>query len=156
MRVALGWKIQQSVRTRVITRMLDVENDDGITVVDVTDPTNVAFCHVIEDELLTPKQYARRYYPAPSKGKMTTLAYDPDQVKEEKKRIALVEEDVLEHIASLKGVRLLSLDILAEVWPEEFPGGKAPPEKVPEKRPTSEAATLPPLADLTIGPSVDQ
>ncbi|EEB95884.1 hypothetical protein MPER_05078, partial [Moniliophthora perniciosa FA553] len=131
----------------------DFDNDDGITVIDITDLMNPGFCHVIEDESLTPERYVRRYYYIPSKESMTVLEGDSNDVKEEKRRKALVEEDVLSHIASLEGVRLLSRDVLAEVWPEEFLGGKAPPEEVPEKKPTSEAATLPPLADLTIGHS---
>ncbi|KAI3620904.1 hypothetical protein WG66_006307, partial [Moniliophthora roreri] len=56
----------------------DHDNDDGITVIDVTDPTNPAFCHVIEDEPFTPEQYVRRYYPVPSKERMTVLEDDPD------------------------------------------------------------------------------
>ncbi|ESK85394.1 hypothetical protein Moror_5923 [Moniliophthora roreri MCA 2997] len=111
----------------------DYDNDDGITVIDVTDPTNPAFCHVIEDEPFTPEQYVRRYYPVPSKERMTVLEDDPDE-----------------------GIRLLSRDVLAEVWPEEFPGGKTLQEEVLVEEPTPRAAALPPLADLTIGPSVDQ
>ncbi|KAI3616401.1 hypothetical protein WG66_012583 [Moniliophthora roreri] len=134
----------------------DHGNDDGITVFDVTDPMNPAFCHIIGNEPLTPEQYVRGYYRVPSKERMTVLEDDSDYVKKEKQRTAFVEEDVLGHISSLEGVRLLSRDVLAEVWPEEFLGGKAPRAEVLEKEPMSETAALPPLADLTIGPSVDR
>ncbi|KAJ7179228.1 hypothetical protein C8R46DRAFT_1187614 [Mycena filopes] len=97
----------------------DGDNNDGITVFDITDPTNPAYCFVsiggLESEVdvepwvpLTAEQYVRAYYPV------------PDEKQKEKEGIKENEADVQMKIDALSGERLMTLDMLAEAWPSEY------------------------------------
>ncbi|ESK85393.1 hypothetical protein Moror_5922 [Moniliophthora roreri MCA 2997] len=93
------------------------DNDDGITIIDVTDPVNPAFCHVRDgDGPLSPQQYVRQYHPIPPKEDIRASESGRDVTdKDEEDRFVL--EDVLRHIASLEGIPLLSRVVLAEPSP---------------------------------------
>ncbi|KAJ7667919.1 hypothetical protein DFH06DRAFT_1183916 [Mycena polygramma] len=127
------------------------DNNDGITVVDVTDPTHPSYCFVsifgLESESSVPsrvplsaEQYCRSYYPIPN--------------DEQKKREGAteVEADVQEKIDSLRAEPLMKLDVLVEAWPGEY-------AHKPATENTSETASLvsppiPSLADLSLEPAV--
>ncbi|KAF9055233.1 hypothetical protein BDZ89DRAFT_1125007 [Hymenopellis radicata] len=125
------------------------DNNDGISVIDVTDPFNPHYCFVslggIEAEAevegwtpLTAEQYARAYYPS---GKQQEV----------------VETDVLSVIALLDDTKLMTIDMLAEAWPDEY--------TVPERAPVADREATPPpssnvdpvpsLVNLALGPAVD-
>ncbi|KAF9055231.1 hypothetical protein BDZ89DRAFT_1125005 [Hymenopellis radicata] len=125
------------------------DNNDGISVIDVTNPFNPHYCFVspggIEAEAevegwtpLTAEQYARAYYPSGEQQEV-------------------VETDVLSVIASLDDTKLMTIGMLAEAWPDEY--------TVPERAPVADREATPPpssnidpvpsLANLALGPAVD-
>ncbi|KAJ7484709.1 hypothetical protein FB451DRAFT_1233259 [Mycena latifolia] len=103
------------------------DNNDGITVIDITEPTNPSYCFVSIWGLeasggvkrrvpLSAEEYVRAYYPVPS------------EKQKEKKGVKETEEDVQNKIDSLRDQRIMTLDVLAETWPKEYKvwfGGKA-------------------------------
>ncbi|EAU84356.2 hypothetical protein CC1G_01352 [Coprinopsis cinerea okayama7 len=115
------------------------DNDDGITVIDVTDPQNLSLCFLQFDETkpLTPELYLRGYYP------IKRMSDFPD-----------AEKLNLETIANLDHIPLLPMTALAETWPEEYeatadtldsgPTGTDPVEK-----------SIPSLFDLSLEKTLD-
>ncbi|KAJ2936186.1 hypothetical protein H1R20_g910, partial [Candolleomyces eurysporus] len=95
----------------------DEDNDDGITILDVTVPRNPAYCfvflseHGTEDDVpgmtpLTAAQYLRCYYPVPE------ASLDVSEMR--------LERDCLEDIANLDDMPLIPIATLANVWPREY------------------------------------
>ncbi|KAJ8519328.1 hypothetical protein ONZ45_g3712 [Pleurotus djamor] len=81
------------------------QNDGGITVIDVSDLSNLAYCHVVQDSgirVVSAEQYLKIYYPDPS----NLDEYD--------------KADLPEVTNRMEDVRLLSQDILSQVWPLEY------------------------------------
>ncbi|KAL6302800.1 hypothetical protein BKA93DRAFT_917900, partial [Sparassis latifolia] len=82
----------------------DGDNNDGISVIDVTDPGNPAYCFALSTSTpLSGEQYMRAYYPVP------TQSEDPEYSRQ-------IEEIVLKIIALLDGEKMVTLDMLAEAW----------------------------------------
>ncbi|GLB42883.1 hypothetical protein LshimejAT787_1203320 [Lyophyllum shimeji] len=142
------------------------DNNDGITVIDITDPEDPAYCFVsatgLESEESVPHRvplsatdYVRAYYPVPSEV----------DLKEERAR--LVEDSVQQTIAALDGVKLVELEMLAEAWPQEYRNSLAAQKdeatkavddsEVPPVPPpvTADPAAIPSLADLSVRPAVE-
>ncbi|KAF7301373.1 hypothetical protein MIND_00702500 [Mycena indigotica] len=118
----------------------DGDNNDGITVFDITDPTNPAYCHVRSRRKgpLSGEEYVRAYY-----SQHTELPQNPQ---------ALAEElDVRAKIDALRGERLMTINVLAEAWPEEYQAENAQPMDE-EQKPRQ---PLPTLVELTLGPAVE-
>ncbi|KAJ8472358.1 hypothetical protein ONZ45_g16679 [Pleurotus djamor] len=90
-------------------------NDNGITVIDVSDPSNPAYCHVIRDSgIVSGEQYIKIHYP------------EPLDNFEESDKVYLSQS-----MNSLRGVRLLTRYILSEVWPFEYLKSRpTPPSQV--------------------------
>ncbi|KAJ7146263.1 hypothetical protein C8R44DRAFT_10800 [Mycena epipterygia] len=113
------------------------DNNDGITVVDITDPTNPSYCFVstfglsgeepevaVEKRVpLSAEQYAAAY---------SVPAYDT-------------------HVKSLRDERLMTLDVLAEAWPSEYTFSTTTPSTVEDATPVS----VPSLADLALKPAIE-
>ncbi|KAJ7638714.1 hypothetical protein FB45DRAFT_1023481 [Roridomyces roridus] len=140
----------------------DGDNNDGITIFDITDSTNPSYCFVsvfgleaVEARVqgrvpLSAEQYARAYYPLPKEG----MAYNDEKDAE---RAKIIEEDVQKTIDSLREERLMTLDVLAEAWPEEYerPAQTAPSaadDCIPVATPSN---PFPRLAELSLGPAVE-
>ncbi|KAJ7742508.1 hypothetical protein DFH07DRAFT_836669 [Mycena maculata] len=130
----------------------DGDNNDGITVFDVTDPTNPSYCFVsiygleaggrVEERVpLSAEQYVRAYYRIPS------------GTEKEDEHVKLTEQDVQEKIDSLRHERLMTLDVLAEAWPHEYKKPATTPSAVEDTAPASTA--FPNLADLSLKPAVE-
>ncbi|ESK85091.1 hypothetical protein Moror_3638 [Moniliophthora roreri MCA 2997] len=116
------------------------DNDDGIAIIDVTDPVNPVFCHFRDgDGPLSSEQYVRQYHPIPSK-ESTRVSESGRDVTDEDEEYRFGLEDVLRHIASLEGIPLLPRA-------EEKLQGKQ------HNQPRSSA--VPSLADLAICPAMD-
>ncbi|KIY67804.1 hypothetical protein CYLTODRAFT_490290 [Cylindrobasidium torrendii FP15055 ss-10] len=122
----------------------DEDNNDGITIVDVTDPTHPSYCFVAPGYIeaveevdnwvpLSAEEYVRAYYPA---GKL-----DPK-----------VEEDVVQTIARLDGTPVLSINALAEAWPHEYEAEEESVDSDEDKDPV--AATIPSLSSLAIDAAI--
>ncbi|KAJ7781350.1 hypothetical protein B0H16DRAFT_617226 [Mycena metata] len=129
----------------------DGDNNDGITVFDITDPTNPAYCFVcvggLEGEVavggwtpLTAEQYVRAYYPV------------PNEKQKEREGVKETEEDVQKRIDALSGERLMTLDMLAEAWPHEY---SAAPNPTKDTAASNSSTAVPSLADLTLRPAVE-
>ncbi|KAK7030258.1 hypothetical protein VNI00_014275 [Paramarasmius palmivorus] len=113
-------------------------NDDGITIIDVTDPLDPAYCFSMHNgRILDAKRYARRYF---------------EEGEEDEK----VENDLQCHLASLEDERLLSANVLNEVWPI-FHGGEKEHEEYTSTTPGEPSTTtpFPPLADLALKQAVE-
>ncbi|KAJ6539242.1 hypothetical protein B0H19DRAFT_960316 [Mycena capillaripes] len=130
------------------------DNNDGITVFDITDPMNPSYCFVsifgLESAAsipLTAEQYCRAYYPVPT---------EQEKQREGAKE---AEEDVKEKIASLCNERLMKLDVLVETWPREYAlktAFKAPTDDGTEAASlASPPISIPSLADLSLKPAVE-
>jgi len=138
------------------------DNNDGISVIDVTDPTEPSYCFVSVSGLeagespavperipLSAEQYARAYYPPPATAKSNQTV---EEATEHRGNLA-VEEDVQATIAMLKDIKLVNLAMLAEAWPAEYdPNGKV--EKVADIITEPVTSGVPSLVDLTMPPAV--
>ncbi|KAL0579174.1 hypothetical protein V5O48_002855 [Marasmius crinis-equi] len=105
------------------------DNDDGITVFDVTDPTNPSYCH------------AMLYHFAPITAKTYAGEYHEN----------LTEE--LEAFFSI--VKLIPRAALAEAWPSDVRLNSKRPSQAPQSD-TSDAIPLPSLSDLALKPAIEQ
>jgi hypothetical protein len=124
------------------------DNNDGITVIDITTPENPSYCFISGSDLsnakdrvpISAEEYVRSYYSVPDG-------------EEEGNRD---EECVLKSIASLEGEPLVSLEMLADAWPHEY-------QKASEHRQTAASNTseetantaIPALTDLALKPAVE-
>ena len=139
-----------------------LDNNDGITIIDVTDPESPAYCfvsiHGLECEdrsnipTMTPlsaTQYLRGYYP---KVKMDD-SETPDQKKIE------FEESVLDTLRPFESVRMITIDMLSEAWPGEYKSGKPNPAQLSIDPKESSAATSvhtpPSLVEMTFVPALN-
>ncbi|EDR04956.1 uncharacterized protein LACBIDRAFT_330180 [Laccaria bicolor S238N-H82] len=125
----------------------DGDNNDGITIIDVTDPENASYCfhESEEDTPINAEGYVRAYYP----NHQDTSKEPLDTQKKEEREI---EQDVLATIASLDDAPLITIDKLAEAWPYEYRSTRTPPEQVQHEVLQLEA---PSLADLSVEPAVN-
>ncbi|KAK7030259.1 hypothetical protein VNI00_014276 [Paramarasmius palmivorus] len=112
-------------------------NDDGITVIDITDPLDPAYCHTLDSTALDAATYVRSYYET-----------DSDD--------SPVEMDIRCHIAALEKERLVSDEALYEVWPKVFKSYGQEKSSLVQSGEASVASPLPPLADLALRQIVDQ
>ncbi|EMD40980.1 hypothetical protein CERSUDRAFT_91732 [Gelatoporia subvermispora B] len=97
------------------------DNDSGITVLDVTDPTCPAFGFLqSKHAILTPLQYLRIYDDdVPSDQWLCDLS--KQQVsKADHSNEYKFERVVWESIVFLKNVRMIDMQMLAEAWPKEY------------------------------------
>ncbi|GBE84895.1 hypothetical protein SCP_0700750 [Sparassis crispa] len=127
----------------------DGDNNDGISVIDVTDPGNPAYCFALSTSTpLSGEQYMRAYYPVP------TQSEDPEYSRQ-------IEEIVLKIIALLDGEKMVTLDMLAEAWPDEYQSEaiERPTGDITDSTSTStepaEEAPIPSLAALTFPQAFD-
>ncbi|OCH95882.1 hypothetical protein OBBRIDRAFT_443128 [Obba rivulosa] len=87
----------------------DGDNNDGISVVDVTDPNNPAFGFLLsKSAILTPAGYLRKYEKIPSDEE---LKHEWDQLR---------RQYDLDPIAALRDERMITMQMLAEAWPHEY------------------------------------
>ncbi|KAJ6599201.1 hypothetical protein DFH09DRAFT_28564 [Mycena vulgaris] len=126
------------------------DNNDGISVIDITDPANPSYCFVsvwgleasgkVQNRVpLSAEQYARAYYPVP-----TDAEKAENGVKE-------TEEDVQQKIESLRDERIMTLDVLAEAWPTEYKSSTS----TSAEDPAPSSNPIPSLADLALKPAVE-
>ncbi|KAJ7276309.1 hypothetical protein B0H12DRAFT_1005119 [Mycena haematopus] len=128
----------------------DGDNNDGITVFDITDPADPSYCFVstfgLESAVEVPlsaEQYCRAYYPIPEAEQA-----DKEGVKE-------TEEDVQQKIDALRNERVMKLDVLAEAWPEEYESS-APTNLTEDLESLSLASKpVPSLVDLSLKPAIE-
>ncbi|KAG6919679.1 hypothetical protein DXG01_002622 [Tephrocybe rancida] len=119
------------------------DNNDGITIVDITDPENPSYCfsrRVPCRAPLTATQYIRAYYPA---GETRDAAH---------------EETILSTIAALDGESILTLQMLKEAWPQEYPsqpGDEAPTSVHNSSSTATPSSGISSLSDLALKPSID-
>ena len=129
---------------------MPTDNDDGITVIDMTDPEHPAYCFVSLSETefgvhipLSAEQYLCSYYPVPTSEKM------------KKEETWLNQEYLLSVTATLHGEKMVTIKMLADTWPDEYKGKLETTmdrSASPEGKPMS--STIPRLANLTVAPAV--
>ncbi|KAK7440619.1 hypothetical protein VKT23_016967 [Stygiomarasmius scandens] len=93
----------------------DYDNDDGITIIDVTDPSDPGYCFVFESD--------GPGIPLDAKGYISISQYhDIASLLEDARNEIEVDlsTQVTESVANLDDVRLLTSGELAEVWPDEY------------------------------------
>ncbi|KIK63966.1 hypothetical protein GYMLUDRAFT_40180 [Collybiopsis luxurians FD-317 M1] len=134
----------------------DGDNNDGLTILDITDPVNpsYAFCLGPEtdadlgDEPCTAEDYLRAYFP------------DLGPASED----SADDATMLELVAKFDSLPFLTEEKLAEAWPDEFGSSKSPEGRRPAARksvpkplpdnPPSSGTIVPPLTDLVIEAAV--
>ncbi|KAK7031160.1 hypothetical protein VNI00_013575 [Paramarasmius palmivorus] len=111
------------------------DNHNGVTVIDISDPLNPAYCH--------------------SKGRGRVL--DADEYIGEYRQVFIgdtVLEVVQGYIASLKDERVITADVLSQVWPQSFyphyPHPKEEPASTTQPAEECSTTTIPPLADIAL------
>ncbi|KAJ7597546.1 hypothetical protein C8J56DRAFT_920341 [Mycena floridula] len=114
----------------------DGHNDDGITIIEVTDPAHPSYCfNYFEPQVLAAQDYVRLYYSLPTE----------EEMRDEGTR--LLEQD--RHIISLKS--------LAEAWPSEYAAGyEASSDTADNSFPEPEKTPIPSLSDLAMQPALEQ
>ncbi|THH20556.1 hypothetical protein EW146_g830 [Bondarzewia mesenterica] len=130
----------------------NMDNNDGITVIDISDPLSPAYCYVKRlpgGRPLTAKKYCRSYYPEP----------DPEELAKSDEQERAIEEHVAEVIASLDGEKVLEHRVLAETWPLEYRKGylKAHPDGDSDvsSTPSSDSPKrIPELVEMAIAPAI--
>lgn len=142
------------------------DNNDGITVIDITEPTKPTYCFVSVEGLeasddavptyvpLSAEQYVRAYYPAPRIN--MTEKQDVEEAEEDAEQRLYAqrsEEDVKEKIDALRNEPVMSLYVLAEAWPAEYKSSDAFPAE--DLAPASTPNVFPSLADLSLKPAVE-
>ncbi|KAI0312684.1 hypothetical protein OF83DRAFT_1176408, partial [Amylostereum chailletii] len=111
----------------------DGDNNDGITIIDVTYPSKPAYCfNMIGERPLSAEQYVRGYYPNDSPRKEVERAID-----------------------SLADVPMITYEMLAEAWPDEYRPSKAAreAEKLADGREQAAAIDhleIPSFADMAL------
>ena len=130
------------------------DNNDGITVIDVTDPESPAYCFVSIRGLascengsgistmtpLSATQYLRSYYPKD----------DSETLDESRKQL---EQSVLNTLRPFESVRMITIDMLAEAWPGEYTSNE--PKLEPKESSTSLTHVPPSLVELTFIPALN-
>ncbi|KAJ7179891.1 hypothetical protein C8R43DRAFT_379092 [Mycena crocata] len=121
------------------------DNDDGITVIDITEPTTPSYCFVFLNRRVprTAEQYVRKYYSVPT----------GEEAKQDDSKA--VEDDIQKTIDALADVPLMTPDVLAEAWPSEYECSQpmSTQDITPETSPAPTA--FPSLVDLSIKPAVE-
>ncbi|KAJ7484703.1 hypothetical protein FB451DRAFT_1436882, partial [Mycena latifolia] len=122
------------------------DNDDGITVIDITEPTNPSYCFLSiwglgGRTIWSGAYYVRAYYPVPSEKQVNST-------KKENKGVKEMEEDVQNKIHSLRDERIMTLDVLAETYPKGYKV-TAPSSAVAED-PSPASNSVPSLVDLSL------
>ncbi|KAF5336256.1 hypothetical protein D9758_016062 [Tetrapyrgos nigripes] len=130
------------------------DNDDGITVIDVTDPADPAYCFIRSRRSgpVDMRGYVRHYYNLDAIMKKREGGGDAED-DDTTKRTPL-ESAVVEVVAALEGVRLVTLGMLAEVWPHEYkPHDNEAITDNAERQ--AEANPITSLVELSIAPAVE-
>ncbi|TFK70018.1 hypothetical protein BDN72DRAFT_959143 [Pluteus cervinus] len=119
-------------------QMLEGDNNDGVTVIDISNLNAPSYCFILHggDSPITAEQYIRDYYPMGS-------------------RLGVEEELVASALPPFVGIPVIPIQHLAEAWPTEFFARK---EEAPVSEPTPHTmpTEVPHLADLMLGPALDQ
>ena len=140
-----------------------LDNNDGITIIDVTDPESPAYCFVSIDGLecedtsnipemtpLSATQYLRGYYP---KAKMDD-SETPDHGE------IMLEQSILDTLRPFESVRMITIDMLTEAWPGEYTSDEQNSAGLSiepkESSATSVRVHMPPsLVDMTFVPALN-
>ncbi|TFK72813.1 hypothetical protein BDN72DRAFT_762823 [Pluteus cervinus] len=116
------------------------DNDDGITVIDISDPCSPSYCFVVNegdmDRPATAEEYIRHYYPAGSSDEHE-------------------EGAVASTVPGFVGIPVIPLQYLAEAWPTDFTA-KTKDRSSWRSVFSITPKEVPPLADLMLGPALEQ
>ncbi|EMD41065.1 hypothetical protein CERSUDRAFT_91822 [Gelatoporia subvermispora B] len=136
--LTLGMQGERHLRSLLIT-----DNNDGISVIDVTNPEEPAFGFLwSEEQILTPAEYIHIYY---ARGR-----YDDEEEEE-------LDEHTMTCIAALQGEKMITSESLIEAWPYEYAGflrsaneGDVTSSQEPEETPHKVA----PLVHIALEPAL--
>jgi hypothetical protein len=95
------------------------DNDDGVTVIDVTDPQSPAYCFVSVRGTQSQKKLPKR---VPFSAEDYLRAYDPLPTPEEMEDTQTQQDEKynLDAVAALEGEKMVTLEMLADAWPGEY------------------------------------
>ncbi|KAF5338848.1 hypothetical protein D9758_015572 [Tetrapyrgos nigripes] len=119
------------------------DNNDGITIIDVTDPADPAYCFVFSprDGPIDMKGYVGGYY----------------DLKES------VKDQVLQAVQALEDVRVITSSMLAEAWPREYEADAGVTEATSSNstanatpKHQAEVDPVPSLIELSISPAIER
>ncbi|THU86844.1 hypothetical protein K435DRAFT_731241, partial [Dendrothele bispora CBS 962.96] len=120
----------------------DEDNNDGISIIDVTDPSDPAYCFVHEPGggPIDMKGYIVKYYDMS----------DMQKLVESGKTEETIAVRAVEVVSALEGVRVLTSDALAEAWPDEYEVDNPSPETHTTESAELQKQSIPSLVDLTL------
>ncbi|KAJ4497609.1 hypothetical protein C8R41DRAFT_821751 [Lentinula lateritia] len=139
----------------------DGDNNDGLTILDITNPLKPSYAFVmgsetdadLGDEPCIAEDYLRAYYPDLGSNEGNERKKAGDKAK-------------LELAAKFDSIPFLTEDMLAEAWPEEFGASKSSKRRRPAERKSVpktiqetsvvsvDSSSIPALADLVVEPAV--
>ncbi|THU99699.1 hypothetical protein K435DRAFT_658482, partial [Dendrothele bispora CBS 962.96] len=127
----------------------DKDNNEGISIIDVTDPSDPGYCFVYRPggEPMDMKGYIAEYF---GMSDMQKLAESGKT--EPTTRIAV---SAVKAVSDLEGMRVLTSDALAEAWPDVYNIGDPSPEPHSTESAELQKQIVPSLVDLTLSPAVD-
>ncbi|KAI0043329.1 hypothetical protein FA95DRAFT_1563456, partial [Auriscalpium vulgare] len=115
----------------------DGDNEEGITIIDVTDPTAPRYCfNTIYGPPLSALQYVRGYYAV------------SDDALAGKVKLERAPQDTIELITAMKAIPMITSEMLHEAWPSDYEhtvttdAAKAEREEPPVELPSMRAMTL--------------
>ncbi|THU86830.1 hypothetical protein K435DRAFT_617037, partial [Dendrothele bispora CBS 962.96] len=120
----------------------DEDNDDGITIIDVTDPSDPAYCFVYRPGGVPTdmKGYIAEYYDMS----------DMQKLVESGETDGTIAVHALKVVSALEGVRVLAPDALAEAWPDEYNIDNPSPEPDNTESTELQNQNVPSLVDLAL------
>ncbi|KAF8531524.1 hypothetical protein JB92DRAFT_27079 [Gautieria morchelliformis] len=123
---------------------MSLGKNDGVTVIDVTDPSSPAYCFVSNNTLEVAKVVKVPSIP------LTAEEYYYEMVEARNKEL---QQDVQKHINLFKGVRLIEPWMLNEAWPWDGYGSDTPGTQEPELDDTGPG--IPSLTELCLQNAVE-
>ncbi|TFK23426.1 hypothetical protein FA15DRAFT_620886 [Coprinopsis marcescibilis] len=118
-----------------------LDNNTGLTVIDVTDPRNLAICFVTNDKALTPKLY------------LLSL-YGPEI--DDREIVRNLDDEENEAVQLLDGIRIIPQNVLAETFPLSFERLSSSGEPVNDPDRGEHPDELPTLVTLSMHQAVRQ
>ncbi|KAM5532637.1 hypothetical protein V8D89_013681 [Ganoderma adspersum] len=160
-----GWELKGSA---LLASMgcWDGDNNDGISVLDITDPEHPAYCFLQSKDVLDAYGYLTTYYPYRTKERDGGVIQDDSETESGKadQRPSSPNEDMelllhrLRAIYGLESVPVITADILREAWPyvrfRDSIDSLATSMTTTEVVATDEPSVVPSLVDLTFGAAV--
>ncbi|KAI0062141.1 hypothetical protein BV25DRAFT_1778057, partial [Artomyces pyxidatus] len=111
---SMSRKMEYQTRAALMELSASADDNDGISVIDITNPTSPAYCFNHISELpLSAREYLSGYYNLPKEGEELTPSEDG-------KTMDHLTKNAAASISLLRDVLMVTIEMLAEAWPSEY------------------------------------